>query len=106
MKLRTIRLPILCVVAGMTLAAAVQDRAGRMLFAAGTELDEDMLDRLNKRGIESLAVQIVDTRDAFIIDEEVRTAQERVRYLFRGSGSSARAVLQAELLAYRDASLR
>lgn len=106
MKLRTIRLPILCAVAGMTLSAAIQDRAGRTLFAAGTVLDEDMLDRLNKRGIESLAVQIVDTRDAATIDEEVCTAQERVRHLFRGSGSSARAALQAALLAFRDASLR
>jgi hypothetical protein len=101
MKSRTIHLPILCVVPGMTLASALTDRAGRTLFAAATVLDAVMLDRLNKRGIESVAVHVVDTRDAETIDAEVRTAETRVRQIFCDSGGTALDVLQDAVLAFR-----
>lgn len=102
MKSRTIHLPILCVVPGMTLASALSDRQGRVLFAAGTVLDAVMLDRLNKRGIESVASHVVDTRDAETITEEVLAAESRVQQIFRGPGSTARDDLQAAILKHRE----
>jgi hypothetical protein len=101
MKSRTIHLPILCVVPGMTLAESLLDRQGRILFAAGTILDAVMLDRLNKRGIESLAALITDTRDAGTINQEVLAAESKVLLLFRGPGSEARQALQVAILDYR-----
>jgi hypothetical protein len=101
MKSRTIHLPILCVVPGMTLASAVSDRQGRVLFAAGTVLDAVMLDRLHKRGIEAVAAYLIDTRDAETIDEEVLAAESRVQQIFRGPGSGARDDLRAAILAHR-----
>ena len=106
MKSRTIHLPILCVVPGMTLASALSDRQGRVLFAAGTVLDAVMLDRLNKRGIESVAANVVDTRDTATISEEVLAAESRVQQIFRGAGSAAREELQIAVLAYREEGAR
>jgi hypothetical protein len=106
MKLRTIYLPILCVLPGMTLALPITDRAGRTLFAAGTVLDAVMLDRLNKRGIESVAAQVADTRDAATIEEEVRVAAARVQQIFRGHGSATRGALQSVILNYREEGAR
>ena len=106
MKSRTIHLPILCVVPGMTLASALSDRQGRVLFAAGTVLDSAMLDRLNKRGIESIAANVMDTRNAETIAEEVLAAEFRVQQIFRGSGSVARESLQAAVLEYREEEAR
>ena len=105
-KSRTIHLPILCVVPGMTLASALSDRQGRVLFAAGTVLDAVMLDRLNKRGIESVAANVVDTRDTATISEEVLAAESRVQQIFRGAGSAAREELQIAVLAYREEGAR
>jgi hypothetical protein len=86
----------------MTLASALSDRQGRVLFAAGTVLDAVMLDRLNKRGIESVAAHVVDTRDAETITEEVLAAESRVQQIFRGPGSTARDDLQAAILKHRE----
>lgn len=102
MKSRTIHLPILSVLPGMVLALPITDHAGRTLFAAGTELDAEMLDRLNKRGVESLAAQVIDTRDAQTTAEEVLAAESRVRKIFRGIGSPARDALQAAILRHRE----
>lgn len=101
MKSRILHLPIICVESGMTLALAVVDRAGRTLCAAGTVLDTEMLSRLNKRGIESIAVSVIDTRTPEIIAEEIQNAEVRVTHIFRGTGSPARDALQAAILAYR-----
>lgn len=106
MKSRMIHLPILCAAPGMTLALAITDRAGRTLFTAGTVLDAAMLDRLSKRGIESLATLVADTRDAAVIEEEVRSAESRVLQIFRGSGSAARTTLQSVILAHRTEGAR
>lgn len=106
MKSRTVHLPILSVEPGMVLALPITDHAGRILFAAGTELDAEMLDRLNKRGVESLAAQVIDTRDAETIDKELIAAESRVRQIFRGAGSPARDALQAAILRHREENAR
>jgi len=106
MKSRTIHLPILSVVPGMALALPITDHAGRTLFAAGTELDAEMLDRLNKRGVESLAAQIIDARDTETIAQELLAAELRVRKIFRGAGSPARDALQAAILRHREEGAR
>lgn len=106
MKTRTIHLPVLCVVPGMILALAITDRSERTLFAAGTILDADMLNRLNKRGIESVAVLVTDTRDAAAIEAELVAAKIRVLQIFRGTGTAARDALQAAVLNHREADAR
>ena len=106
MKSRIIHLPILSVTPGMVLALPIMDHAGRTLFAAGTELDAEMLDRLNKRGVETLAAQVIDTRDAESIDRELQAAESRVRKIFRGTGSPARDALQAAVLRHREEDTR
>lgn len=106
MKSRTIHLPILSAVPGMVLSLPITDHAGRTLFAAGTELDAEMLDRLNKRGIESLTAQVIDTRDAETIARELQAAESRVRKIFRGAGSPARDALQTAVLRHREEDTR
>ena len=106
MKTRTIHLPVLCVVPGMTLALAITDRTERTLFTAGTVLDADMLNRLNKRGVESVAVLVTDTRDAAAIEEELVVARTRVLHIFRGTGTAARDALQAAVLNHREEGAR
>ena len=90
----------------MTLAAAVLDHDHHTLLAVGTVLDADTLDRLSQRGIESLAVLLLDTRDPATIEQEVRSAESRVATIFRGDGSPAREALHAEILRYRRESTR
>lgn len=106
MKSRTIHLPILSAAPGMVLALPITDHAGRTLFAAGTELDAETLDRLNKRGVESVAAQVIDTRDAEAVDKELIAAESRVRQIFRGAGSPARDALQAAILRHREENAR
>ena len=106
MKTRTIHLPVVCGVPGMTLALAITDRAERTLFAAGTVLDADILGRLNKRGIEAAAVLVTDTRNAATIEAELIAARTRTLQIFRGTGTAARDALQAAILDHREASAR
>lgn len=106
MKSRTIVLPPGRVAPGMTLAAAVLDRDGHALLAAGTVLDTDTLDRLSRRGIEAVAVLLVDARDAETIAQEVSNAEARVAQIFRGTGSPARDALRSAVLQYRQESTR
>ena len=101
MKSRTIFLPPGRVVPGMTLAAAVAGKDGHALLAAGTIVDASILDRLSRRGIEAIAVLLLDTRDAESIAREVHSAQIRVAQIFRGSGSPARDELQSAVVHYR-----
>lgn len=104
MKTRTIFLPPGRVAPGMTLAAAVVDHDHHVLLAAGTVLDPITLDRLSRRGIESIAVLLPDTRDATTIAQELRSAESRIATIFRGTGSPAREALHSAVLRFRQES--
>ena len=106
MKLRTLHFSPARVTPGMELAKAVTDRDGHALLALGTALDAEILDRLIRRGVESVAVLAQDTRDEETIANELRVAEERVEAVFRGSGSPARAELHAAVLKYRLESVK
>lgn len=106
MKLRTLHFAPARVTPGMELAKAITDRDGHALLASGTVLDAEILDRLIRRGVESVAVFVQDTRDEETIANELRQAEERVEAIFRGRGSPARAVLHAAVLSYRRESVR
>jgi len=106
MKLRTLHFAPARVTPGMELAKAITDRDGHALLASGTVLDAEILDRLIRRGVESVAVFVQDTRDEETIANELRLAEERVGAIFRGPGSPARAVLHAAVLSYRRESVK
>lgn len=106
MKYRTICLPPGRAAPGMTLAATVTDRNARVLLAAGTQLDSTLIDRLGRRGVEAVWVSVPDTRDAALVEQNIASAQVRVEQIFRGSGSPAREALHAEILRFRQESLR
>ena len=86
---------------GMTLAKAITDREGHALLASGTVLSSEMLDRLIRRGIETLSVLVLDTRDDETIAGELFTARTRVETIFRGTGSPARDELRLAILDFR-----
>jgi DNA helicase IV len=102
MKFRTISLAPGRAAAGMILAGAVIDREGHSLLAAGTVLDASIIDRLSRRGIESIAVNVPDTRSPETIAEALRLAEARVALIFRGDGNAARAQLHSAVLHYRQ----
>ena len=106
MKVRTLHFAPARVTPGMKLAKTVNDRDGHALLAPGTELDATTLDRLIRRGVESVAVLVEDVRDEETIATELRHAEERVATIFRGSGSAARAALHAAVLNFRLESLK
>jgi len=91
---------------GMTLARAVTDRDGKTLLAQGTILDSEMLDRLIRRGIETVAVLVLDTRDDETIAEQLQAAEMRVHTIFRGDGSPARETLRTAILGFRQESTK
>ena len=91
---------------GMTLAKAVTDRDGHLLLASGTVFDVEMLDRLIRRGVESVAVLVLDTRDDETIASELEAAKSRVDDIFRGDGSPAWSALRAAVLDYRLESVK
>jgi hypothetical protein len=101
MKTRTICLAPGRVAPGMTLAAAVTGLDGQLLLSAGTVLSPETLDRLIRRGIETVSVMLLDTRNEETIALEMRAVQSRVELIFRGSGSSAREELRSSILHYR-----
>ena len=106
MKYRTTSLSPGRVESGMKLAAAVLDKERNILLAAGAELDAVLLDRLSRRGIEAVAVQVPDLRDAATIAVELAEAEARVAQIFRGNGSAARTQLHAAMLHYRQESTK
>ena len=101
MKSRTVFFAPGRVAPGMTLARAITDREGKTLLAQATVLDTEMLDRLIRRGVETVAVLVRDTRDEETIAEELRTAEARVGAIFRGDGGPAREALRAAILNFR-----
>ena len=106
MKLRTLHFSPARVTPGMLLAKAITDRDGHALLAAGAVLDEEVLDRLIRRGVESIAVLVQDYRDEETIATEMRLAEERVNFIFRGPGSRVRAELHAAVLDFRRESMK
>lgn len=101
MKSRTICYSPGRVAPGMSLAKAVQDRDGNILLAAGTVLELEMIDRLIRRGVETISVLVPDTRDEETIALELQAAQARIDTIFRGTGSPARDMLRAAVTSYR-----
>ena len=101
MKMRTLFFAPGRAAPGMTLADAVLDPDGNTLLTAGTELTSEMLDRLFRRRIETICVQVADLRDAQTVAEEQYAARARVELIFRGRGSPARDALRAAILDYR-----
>ncbi|WP_301103216.1 hypothetical protein [Propionivibrio sp.] len=86
---------------GMTLAKSITDREGNTLLASGTTLTSETLDRLIRRGIETVCVLVLDPRDDETIASELLTARTRVDTIFRGTGSPAREELHMAIVNYR-----
>ena len=86
---------------GMTLARSITDREGHSLLAAGTVLDLAILERLIRRGVNTVSVLVPDTRDEDTIARELSSQQDRIALIFRGPGSPARDELRAAVLAFR-----
>lgn len=101
MKSRAICLPPGRVAPGMSLAASVTGHDGQVLLAPGTALDSEILERLIRRGVEAIFVEVLDTRDEETIALETSAAKSRVEFIFRGQGSPAREALQSTVLKYR-----
>ena len=104
MKLRRITLAPGRATPGMVLAQAVVDHDGNTLLVAGTELGTEMIERLLRRRIQTVCVEVPDPRDAQTIANELRAASERVEEIFEGPGSAARESLRKAILAYREES--
>jgi len=101
MKSRIVCLAPGRVAPGMTLAAAVIGHDGHTLLAAGTPLDPEMLERLIRRGVETVSVLVADTRDPETIVMELGAAEARVETIFRGAGSPVRQALHTAILEFR-----
>ena len=101
MKSRIICLAPGRVAPGMTLAISVTGHDGQSLLSAGTVLDSEMLERLIRRGVETVSILLLDARDEETITQDVSAAKSRVDYIFRGNGSPARETLRSTILDYR-----
>lgn len=100
-KFRTLCLAPARATPGMKLARAIHDREGSVLLAAGTTLDLPMLERLIRRGVETVAVLVPDARDEETIAGELVAARSRIDTIFRGPGSVAREALRDAILEFR-----
>lgn len=101
MKTRIVCLPPGELLPGMIVATQVSGAQGSVLIAAGTTLDEAMLDKLKRRGVETLSVVVPDSRDEDTIAREVEEAIARIEFIFRGQSSPARDALRETLISYR-----
>ena len=86
---------------GMVLAKPVHDREGAILLTAETVLDQAVLERLIRRGIEAVSVRVPDHRDEETIARELADVRARIDTIFRGPGSAARNQLRDAVLGYR-----
>jgi hypothetical protein len=102
MKSRIICLAPGRVAPGMTLAISVTGHDGQSLLSAGTVLDSEMLERLIRRGVETVSILLLDARDEETIAQDVSAAKSRVNYIFRGNGSPARAIAYANVVNFRN----
>lgn len=90
---------------GMRLIQPVRLPDGRILLAAGLELDELIIQRLSERGVEYIEVAVHDDRTVEQLETALREARDRVNYIFRGGGSYAHAALRETLMSYRISEL-
>lgn len=86
---------------GMRLIQPVRLEDGRVLLAAGIDLDESIIQRLSERGVEYIEVAVRDDRTAEQLETALREARDRVNYIFRGGGSYAYMALRETLMFYR-----
>lgn len=101
MKTRIVCLPPGQLQPGMIVATQVSRGQGAVLIAAGATLDASMLEKLKRRGVETLSVVVPDPRDEATIAHEVEDAIARIEFIFRGQGSPARDSLKEALTSYR-----
>lgn len=106
MKMRNVCLAPSRATPGMTLTSPVNGRDGVPLLAAGTTIDGDTIERLIRRGIETIWVEIPDERDEQTIVMEMQAAEHRIATIFRGRGSPAREALREAVIRYRRESLQ
>lgn len=100
-KYRTLCLAPARATPGMTLAKAIHDRDGAVLLASDTVLDLDMLERLIRRGIATISVQVPDGRNEETITRELLAVRNRIEKIFRGPSNAARDELRATVLEFR-----
>jgi len=86
---------------GMPLARAVLDREGNVLLSSGTVLDLAMLERLIRRGVETISALVPDTRDEETVATELSAVRNRIDKIFRGPSSRARDDLRDAILQFR-----
>ena len=106
MKMRNVCLAPSRATPGMTLTSPVNGRDGLPLLAAGTTIDGDMIERLIRRGVETIWVQMPDERDERAVAMELEAAEQRIAAIFRGRGSPAREALREAVIRYRRESLQ
>jgi hypothetical protein len=83
MKMRRLTVPVSEAQAGMCLAADVRNPVGgAVLLAAGTELNEATLAGLRRRGIETVTLDVCDTRTDEEIARQINEAEARISHLF------------------------
>jgi hypothetical protein len=87
MSERIVCLSLLRLKPGMRLARPLMRPDGAILMPAGAELDEESLQHLPQRGVEFGYVYQTEDRSPETIAQELAEAEERVRFIFRGSTS-------------------
>ncbi len=107
MKSRRVVLPVQEARAGMHLAAEVRNPVGgAVLLPAGTELTDEALTGLRRRGIEVIAAVVPDGRSETEIARELEQAEARIAHLFhRHKDNPGLQELMRIVLEYRRKSL-
>lgn len=91
--------PLQDVAVGAILGEDLSDSAGRVLLPRGTRLDDSSLAGLRRRGIESVAIEVIEASDAEQLAARRIVVEQELRLRFRraGSGSAAQLLLRAAL---------
>lgn len=87
----------------MTIAASVTTRAGSLLLAAGTPLDDTAIANLRRRGIDCVTVAVPDPRDAAAVARDTAATRERIAHIFRDTRGEASQALRAVVQSWREA---
>lgn len=93
-KLET--LPVQQLQSGMRVASALADEGGRVLLPEGAELSETTIAALERRGIETVCVELEVEEDPAALERHRRQVTERLDWLFRhaGEGGETRALYE------------
>ncbi|MFA7270228.1 MAG: hypothetical protein WC073_12855 [Sterolibacterium sp.] len=86
---------------GMTIAAAILTRQGDELLPANCVLDESLIERIRRRMIHCIVVNVPDDRDPATIAHEIETEEKRLTYIFRGDSREERAELLSAVRLFR-----